>query len=750
MKRTFISFQTDRVLREVPDLRKDFCNFKENHTKGDADGFADAVTVWINKPHVLNRRLCGSRIESIVYYSTGDDDTQLQTSFESVLTTVLNNEPPDKTLVDTEQDGFCKEVPSLSSIPEGRGVVVIRDIHPKRDDTHPVVREVICYDGTMKSAWFCPITDTYKHKSVEASRNLCYQLVHCVLDKKPRILCRICKTEKDSWCSGTESTEIEPGNDEPDPLTSNTEPADSELWKPEPRPLTANTEPVLKQMEQADIGYELATTTIEPDTSIILSDHWLKHILLPKIANWSEQGKLETTVKSLRLVRIDQYNTLYNQLKVKYGKKFVECWPEKTDPAKFVYEDVGIATYLLLIWEQERNEKKLTEKQSFVDLGCGNGLLVHILSAEGHPGVGLDVRKRNIWDLYGPETHLKEQTVIPSCDSLFQQYDWLIGNHSDELTPWIPVMAARSSYTCRYFVLPCCPFDFDRKFNKKVSGQSSYRCFLDWVAEVGQICGFQVEEDTLRIPSVKRVCFIGKTRTYSQGEEHPIDAKRTMYIKRRCDKRGLKGGNQDFTANDNKSATNNKLSNSNQNNDCPSDSKKQRLDDQQWTSTFKPRESKERTRNCQHVKKEIKELIVNKVFTRVMESENAEVRQTADGRSWHKGGSVPLSEVAQMFDREVLRELKSECGGLQTLLRNHNMVFNVSGGKVQLRDLTLSQPFSKASQLGQTKKIKTLLCWFHLHHPDGCPRSRDTCLFAHGEEDLLTCEKNTLSDSQNK
>lgn len=26
---------------------------------------------------------------------------------------------------------------------------------------------------------------------------------------------------------------------------------------------------------------------------------------------------------------------------------------------------------------------------------------------------------------------------------LFPDVDWLIGNHSDELTPWIPVMAAR-------------------------------------------------------------------------------------------------------------------------------------------------------------------------------------------------------------------------------------------------------------------------------------------------------------------
>lgn len=30
----------------------------------------------------------------------------------------------------------------------------------------------------------------------------------------------------------------------------------------------------------------------------------------------------------------------------------------------------------------------------------------------------------------------------------------------------------------------------------------------------------------------------------------------------------------------------------------------------------------------------------------------------------------------KLFDKDVLKHLKSECGGLQTLLRNHNSVFN--------------------------------------------------------------------------
>jgi tRNASer (uridine44-2'-O)-methyltransferase len=86
----------------------------------------------------------------------------------------------------------------------------------------------------------------------------------------------------------------------------------------------------------------------------------------------------------------------------------LQIWPENTDPLKFVYEDVAIATYLLLLWEEERLQRGTPDVyQTFVDLGCGNGLLVHILNSEGHQGVGLDVRKRKIWDLYPSHTKLQ-------------------------------------------------------------------------------------------------------------------------------------------------------------------------------------------------------------------------------------------------------------------------------------------------------------------------------------------------------
>jgi tRNASer (uridine44-2'-O)-methyltransferase len=72
---------------------------------------------------------------------------------------------------------------------------------------------------------------------------------------------------------------------------------------------------------------------------------------------------------------------------------------------------------------------------------------------------------------------------VPGLDSRFDGYDWLIGNHSDELTPWIPVMATLTSDHTKFFVLPCCPFGFTGKYQRR-SGKPRYRDYLDFVKEV--------------------------------------------------------------------------------------------------------------------------------------------------------------------------------------------------------------------------------------------------------------------------
>ncbi|XP_076992411.1 putative tRNA (uracil-O(2)-)-methyltransferase isoform X2 [Tamandua tetradactyla] len=148
---------------------------------------------------------------------------------------------------------------------------------------------------------------------------------------------------------------------------------------------------------------------------------WLGKELLAKLGKWSVEDKKSEFKSTLSLISVMKYSKVYQELKEKY-KEMVKVWPEVTDPEKFVYEDVAIAAYLLILWEEERDKRKTTDKQSFVDLGCGNGLLAHILSSEGHPGRGIDVRRRKIWDMYGPQTQLevcligKSRTYLPAAE----------------------------------------------------------------------------------------------------------------------------------------------------------------------------------------------------------------------------------------------------------------------------------------------------------------------------------------------
>merc|ERR1719341_3183863 len=152
-------------------------------------------------------------------------------------------------------------------------------------------------------------------------------------------------------------------------------------------------------------------------------------------------------------------------------------------------------------------------RQTFVDLGCGNGLLVYLLTMEGHKGTGYDIRKRNIWSWFPDTVDLREETITPSLATSFPGTDWVLGNHSDELTPWVPIMAAMSSPTTSYWVLPCCPFSFSSKYQRRDANKSVWRDYLDWLRHMGGEAGFEVEEDRMRIPSTKRVCLVGKQGT---------------------------------------------------------------------------------------------------------------------------------------------------------------------------------------------------------------------------------------------
>ncbi|XP_006875385.1 PREDICTED: probable tRNA (uracil-O(2)-)-methyltransferase [Chrysochloris asiatica] len=454
---------------------------------------------------------------------------------------------------------------------------------------------------------------------------------------------------------------------------------------------------------------------------------WLGSELLTRLAKWAVESKKSEFTKTLSLVPITKYSQLYQELKEQY-KEMVKVWPEVTDPEKFVYEDVAIATYLLILWEEERAKRGVVEKQSFVDLGCGNGLLTHILHRAGHPGRGIDVRRRHIWTMFGAETHLEEGAITPDDRNLFPDADWLIGNHSDELTPWIPVIAARSSYRCRFFVLPCCFFGFAGKYRRRQSQKTQYREYLDFIREVGQACGFHVEEDCLRIPSTKRVCLIGKSRTYPPAREAAVDAQRAQYIHSWGGPWGP--GQQDCTTPQDGPRTQ----------DAGAQPKPEPVAaaapaQDSWLPGFRPRDRVERVRNCAALPGDFVDRVVVQVAHLLLGGKPAcpgDASPEAGVLPWNPGGSLSLAEVASKLDSETLQRLKRECGGLQTLLRNRHQVFTVRDGRVRIRDWRKEQPPRGPA----ADAFKTRPCWFFTHHPDGCVLSAARCPFAHGPGEL--------------
>jgi tRNASer (uridine44-2'-O)-methyltransferase len=213
----------------------------------------------------------------------------------------------------------------------------------------------------------------------------------------------------------------------------------------------------------------------------------------------------------------DRFQNRYALLKSKYARRLVDSWAEKTDPTKHVFEDLGIAAFLIELWSDMYPEGKGTATfPGFVDIGCGNGLLVYLLTQEGYAGWGFDARERKSWAQYrtggqpSPSgSSLEERLLLPAMvsrekggqgqadaklvdvvddddddeilkhpagsdasddisrsssgrgdddgvvhDGAFPPGTFIVSNHADELTPWTPILAALSR--CPFIMIPCC------------------------------------------------------------------------------------------------------------------------------------------------------------------------------------------------------------------------------------------------------------------------------------------------------
>ena len=282
----------------------------------------------------------------------------------------------------------------------------------------------------------------------------------------------------------------------------------------------------------------------------------------------------------------------------------------------------------------------------------------------------------------------------PADGTEFPDYDWLIGNHSDELTPWIPLMARRCKQS--YFLLPCCPWDFYSKFQRQHGGTLSvYSHYLKYIEELGSKIGFQVQRDRLKIPSTRRTCFIG-TKNKNVDYNSSLATIKDLLSSKKPLQMSTKSEN------------------------C-NDGKKMKCE-------FVPRPSVPRARNCTQLSVEFKNHLIAIIVDKLLSQTNESTM------TWNQGKLLSLKEVADLCSSEDKIKLKKECGGIQTFLKNHHYIFHVENGAVKLKypevlDYSKLSPNSNKFLYWRTK-----ICWFYENHPQGCPLSSDACSFAHGPQ----------------
>ncbi|KAL5422908.1 hypothetical protein PMIN04_004316 [Paraphaeosphaeria minitans] len=268
------------------------------------------------------------------------------------------------------------------------------------------------------------------------------------------------------------------------------------------------------------------------------------------------------------------FQDTYAYLKGEYAKELIDNWVEQTPAQKHVFEDLGIAAFLIELWtdmyggtvpkpddqpssmDYQDNEKVRLELQTgrrstaqqafpgFVDIGCGNGLLVYILMKEGWKGWGFDARRRKTWATFGEsyQQHVKEMLLVPEVlqkqsideaigngsppwqNGLFPRGTFIVSNHADELTAWTPVLAYLSDSP--FMAIPCCSHDFGgtrfrAPYHRKhfpsptthaAKQVSAYTSLCSYVAHLSAQMSWVPEKEYLRIPSTRNIAIIGRKR----------------------------------------------------------------------------------------------------------------------------------------------------------------------------------------------------------------------------------------------
>jgi len=223
---------------------------------------------------------------------------------------------------------------------------------------------------------------------------------------------------------------------------------------------------------------------------------------------------------------------------------------------------------------------------------------VYLLNSEGYTGYGLDLRSRKSWSLYSPSPDLRLTSLSPptllrqslsSSSPTFPANSFLIGNHADELTPWIPLFAALTPDSA-FLNIPCCLHDLSGRFvhqtysippeyldslpspttsppsitkpidthpllypfyqptPSSITDKSRYTSYQLFLAHLSLLCGFLPEREALRIPSTKNYGLVGRKRLWDEEGTEEGEKKVREEVERLLDEVERKAGSEGWKA----------------------------------------------------------------------------------------------------------------------------------------------------------------------------------------------------------
>lgn len=137
--------------------------------EGSAEGLWNALQIWLNKPHVVNRRLCGTQnlVEEHVltqrkdvHFPDPDTYSAIKKSFvetKDVHETVIglfSGGPDSPVHRKRTADGEVVDVTKSHQVDEKYMEVIVRDLIPKQIDKCPVLRELVILGMAVSIIFF--------------------------------------------------------------------------------------------------------------------------------------------------------------------------------------------------------------------------------------------------------------------------------------------------------------------------------------------------------------------------------------------------------------------------------------------------------------------------------------------------------------------------------------------------------------------------------------------------------------------